>query len=367
LPANATVFMNHTLPATAHPYPRLRRFTIDCAITQVFNVIIAVLVTYVVRFYGSFFVNLVMSVCIGTLAVTFIDGGRLLLWGERKPPRLPFIVLLCVSFFAAQYLGKHAAMFILDIPPEDFAAARARNMTSMLVGSTVTFAVIIWFFWNRGRMAHLEAAAEAEKARAAAVEKQAMQAQLQMLQAQIEPHMLFNTLANLQGLISIDPARAQHMLEQLIQYLRATLSSSRAERSSLAHEFSLMEAYLGLMTVRMGSRLRYTLDLPEGLRNILVPPMLLQPLVENAIKHGLEPKVDGGEVLIRAERNGDLLTLRVTDTGLGLDKCPADPNGTHVGVANVRERLHALYGDRADFRLLPNTPAGVIAQLSIPL
>jgi LytS/YehU family sensor histidine kinase len=95
-----------------------------------------------------------------------------------------------------------------------------------------------------------------------------MQAQLQLLQAQIEPHMLFNTLANLQGMIAIDPGRAQHMLDQLILYLRATPSSSRAERASLSHEFSLMEAYLGLMPVRMGARLSYTLQLPPALHDV---------------------------------------------------------------------------------------------------
>ena len=194
-----------------------------------------------------------------------------------------------------------------------------------------------------------------------------MQAQLQMLQAQIEPHMLFNTLANLQGLIAADPPRAQSMLDQLIQYLRATLTASRSQATTLAQEFALLDAYLGLMKVRMGARLSYALELPEELRGLSVPPMLLQPLVENAIKHGLEPKVEGGLVSIRAERDGNQLRLSVCDTGLGLDGTPAHSNSTHVGVSNVRERLHALYGNRADFSLIPNTPEGVIAQLTIPL
>ncbi|RZI40643.1 sensor histidine kinase [Herbaspirillum sp. HC18] len=359
--------MSTVLPASpVASYPRLRRFAIDFAITQVFNVLIAVLVTYVVRAHGTYFTNLIVSICIGSFAVTFIDGGRLLLWDQNKPPRAAFFALLLVGFSAAQYLGKHVASYLLGIPISEFSSINGPNATAMMIGSGFTFISIIWFFHTRARIAKLSAAAEAEKARAAAIEKQAMQAQLQMLQAQIEPHMLFNTLANLQGLIAVDPQRAQHMLERLIHYLRATLSSSRSEKTSLANEFSLMDAYLGLMKVRMGSRLSYTLDLPEALHGLLVPPMLLQPLVENAIKHGLEPKVDGGGIIVRAERRGASLVLTVTDTGLGLEAEPAD-GGTGIGVSNVRERLQALYGERASFTLHANTPCGVIAQVTIPL
>ena len=348
-------------------YPRLRRFAIDIAITQIFNVIIAVLVCYVVRATNSFYVSLIISVCIGTLAASFIDGGRLILWGDQRPPKVPFIVLVLASLPAAHFLGNVIAPLFLGMPREVFLAMRARNTTAMLIGGSVTAMFIVWFFWNREHIAYLRAEAESEKARASSIEKQALQAQLQMLQAQIEPHMLFNTLANLQGLIAVDPPRAQHMLDQLIQYLRATLSASRAQATTLGQEFSLLDAYLGLMKVRMGSRLSYALELPDNLRSLSLPPMLLQPLVENAIKHGLEPKVEGGMVTVRAERDGGQLKLTVCDTGLGLDSNAANGDSTHVGVSNVRERLHALYGTRAGFSLIPNTPSGVIAQLAIPL
>lgn len=359
--------MNTVLPAAMTTTPRLRRFAIDVAITQVFNLLIALLITYVVRIGSPLYINLVISVCVGTLAVTFIDGGRLLLWAERKPPVLPFILLLAVSAPVAHYLGYAIASLLLGIPQDDLAVGRERHTTALLIGSTVSFLAIIWFFWSRSRLQYLKAEAEAEKARAASVERQAMQAQLQMLQAQIEPHMLFNTLANLQGLIAVDPPRAQHMLEQLIQYLRATLSSSRADKTTLEHEFSLMNAYLGLMKVRMGSRLRYTLELPEELGKVMVPPMLLQPLVENAIKHGLEPKIDGGDITVRASRQGDMLVLAIADTGLGLNAAPAQENSTHVGVDNIRERLRALYDSDASFTLEPNHPSGVVAEIRIPL
>ncbi|OWW22658.1 sensor histidine kinase [Noviherbaspirillum denitrificans] len=352
-------------PAPGNPYPRLRRFAIDLAITQVFNLIIAVLITYVVRGHGGFFINLVFSICIGTLATAFIDGGRLVLWGECKPPKWKFIGLILFSLPAAQFIGKAAAAAMLGIPREALSAIRSGNATAMLIGGAVSSMFIIWFFWSREHIEYLRAEAEAEKARAASIEKQALQAQLQMLQAQIEPHMLFNTLANLQGLIALDPPRAQHMLDQLIQYLRATLSASRAGQTTLAQEFALLDAYLGLMKIRMGARLSYALELPDDLRTVTLPPMLLQPLVENAIKHGLEPKVEGGLVTVRAEREDGRLVLTVCDTGLGLDGAPPS-DGTGIGASNVRERLQALYGKRAEFSLTPNTPEGVIAKLTLP-
>ena len=192
-----------------------------------------------------------------------------------------------------------------------------------------------------------------------------MQAQLQLLQAQIEPHMLFNTLANLQGLISFDPDRAQLLLDQLIQYLRATLSSSRAEATTLEQEFKLMQAYLGLMAVRMGARLAYTLDLPDDLRSARLPPMLLQPLVENAIQHGLEPKIEGGHITVRASVDDDQLTLTVVDDGLGLDH-PGQTKGTQLGVTNIRERLQVMHGAAASLSLDANTTGGVTARLTLP-
>jgi sensor histidine kinase YesM len=205
-----------------------------------------------------------------------------------------------------------------------------------------------------------------ERARAEATERQALQAQLQLLQAQIEPHMLFNTLANLRGLIGLDPARAEEMLDQLIHFLRATLVSARAAATNLSEEFALMDAYLGLMTVRMGARLQYTLDLPDTLRGQQLPPMLLQPLVENAIVHGLEPKIDGGSLHIAARAEDDMLIVTVTDNGRGLDAPPVKA-GTNVGVTNTRERLQALYGERASLAIEAALPQGVTSTLRLPM
>lgn len=127
-----------------------------------------------------------------------------------------------------------------------------------------------------------------------------------------------------------------------------------------------MDAYLGLMSVRMGARLAFTLELPPGLRAATIPPMLLQPLVENAIIHGLEPKVDGGHITVSASRSGDTVVISVADTGLGLD-APSAKSGTHVGLANTRDRLHALFGAQAALALEPNPPQGATARLTLPL
>ncbi|RZA34008.1 MAG: hypothetical protein EOP92_17945 [Lysobacteraceae bacterium] len=182
--------------------------------------------------------------------------------------------------------------------------------------------------------------------------------------------MLFNTLANLQGLIALDPERANTMLDQLIQYLRATLGASRSESTVLADEFAAMEAYLGLMGVRMGERLRYHLVLPPELRRVKLPPMLLQPLVENAIVHGLEPKIEGGEVRISAQVRDGLLAIEVADTGLGPGSgadCADTGAGAGVGIGTTRERLRVLYGGRASVTLVPAAPQGTLVCLTLPL
>ena len=127
-----------------------------------------------------------------------------------------------------------------------------------------------------------------------------------------------------------------------------------------------MQAYLGLMSIRMGARLSFALDLPEALRPVKVPPMLLQPLVENAIQHGLEPKIEGGHIHVQASLAGGVLLLTVSDDGLGLDH-PGQTKGTHLGVANIRKRLHGMHGDAASLSLAANHPAGVVARLQLPV
>ena len=196
-------------------------------------------------------------------------------------------------------------------------------------------------------------------------EKQLMQAQMRMLQAQIEPHFLFNTLANIQSLISRSPDKANLMMDNFIAYLRETLSASRAQIGTVKQEFDLLRHYLDLIKIRMADRLQYELSVDPSLDEVSMAPMLLQPLVENAIKHGLEPKVDGGMVKVTALREHDQMLLTVSDTGLGFSDS-ADSKGSGVGLANLRERLSVLYDGQASLEVVDANP-GTLIRIVIPL
>jgi signal transduction histidine kinase len=196
-------------------------------------------------------------------------------------------------------------------------------------------------------------------------EKQLVQAQMRMLQAQIEPHFLFNTLANIQTQIPRAPDKANAMLDNFIAYLRQTLSASRAQEGTLKQEFDLLRNYLEILKIRMGERLQFDLELDPLLEATPLPPMLLQPVVENAVKHGLEPKVEGGRVRVRATREGEVLRLVVEDNGLGFGE-HADSKGTGVGLANLRERLRVLYDGFATLEITDANP-GTRAEIVIPI
>ena len=202
-----------------------------------------------------------------------------------------------------------------------------------------------------------------EQARSEAADRAAMQANLRMLQAQIEPHFLFNSLANVVGLIHSAPDTAKKMLENFITYLRASLAATRAQETTLGDEFGRMGTFLEILKIRMGERLRVTLDLPEDLVRHSFPPMLLQPLLENAIKHGLEPKIEGGSVLLQARRTGSKLAVSVIDTGLGFQ--PGNASG--IGLCNARERINQLFNHTASLQIEENTPCGTRVIITIPV
>ena len=219
--------------------------------------------------------------------------------------------------------------------------------------------------WAIASIERLSGAREA----ALAAQRAAAENQLQLLQSQLEPHMLFNTLANLRVLIGLDATAAQHMLDRLIAFLRATLQASRAPSHALGTEFARLADYLTLIGIRMGPRLQVALDLPPELAGHPVPPLLLQPLVENAIRHGLEPQVAGGRLEVAARAQGPHLVLTVRDTGVGL-AAPgtAATAGTRFGLVLVRERLTALHGPQAGLEVAPATDGvGTLATVRLPL
>lgn len=338
----------------------------------IFNTLVALFITIVMPIRQSFAVNWVFSMLIGCSINVVIAAMRWIIWRQQKPHRIAFFVVCMAAAPIGYLIGGNIGLVIYGLKAPNFLTV-LKSGEGILVIMTMFISLFGGvFFWNQSKLAELEAEQEKEKARSAATERQAMQAQLQLLQAQIEPHMLFNTLANLQGLIAIDSVRAQYMLEQLIRYLRASLNSSRTETTTLKHEFDLLAAYLELLSIRMGKRLTYQTALPAELEAMKLPPMLLQPLVENAIKHGLEPKMEGGNIQVSAQVLDGHLHLKVIDTGLGLphdydENRRSEQHQSHVGNANLRERLLALYGEQASFSLRANTPQGVIAHLSIPV
>lgn len=239
------------------------------------------------------------------------------------------------------------------------------NWVVALLGTLLMALAISYFFYSREQVALVQQDAEAARRLAA-------ESQLRLLQAQLEPHMLFNTLANLRVLIGLDAPQAQHMLDRLIGFLRATLSASRKPSHTLAEEFERLGEYLALMQVRMGPRLRTQLQLPQALRDCSVPPLLLQPLIENAVRHGLEPKVDGGSLCVRAWAQGEQVCIQVQDDGLGLmdgdlpcvDLAALMAGG--FGLQQVKDRLDVTWAGAASFRLEGRAGGGTLATLVLP-
>jgi len=324
---------------------------------------------------GEFAGNLLHSLSIGLCCWLIIDGGRhavayLRLRARRARgldtpyptgfPGWPWMAGLVLLGMTLGPIAGTALVSAFGHSPSthplslDSGMGRTVWLVTLLasVASVVTLSLM-------ERLSH--ARADAEAARRTAAENQ-----LKLLESQLEPHMLFNTLANLRVLIGIDPPRAQAMLDRLIAFLRATLNASRSTLHPLATEFERIGDYLALMGVRMGARLQTQLSLPDELRDLGVPPLLLQPLVENSVKHGLEPQIAGGRIEVRASRDGEQLLLSVRDSGVGLGR--TDNSGdTHFGLQQVRERLHALYGNRASLELQDAAGGGTLARIRLPL
>ena len=318
--------------------------------TIVLSTIIAAAITAFGNRHIGFGENFVYSQCIGTLTYISIDLPRRLLWPQGLPSFLPMIGLAILAAPIGWFGGSFIASLLLGDPwgPSTLGLNAVLGFLALTAGAGIGGC---FFFFTRERLAESERAA--------------VEARLKLLQAQIEPHFLFNTLANLQALIGVDPPRAQEMLRHLDGYLRATLATTRNDWDTLAEEFALLKAYLEILAIRMGPRLAFELDLPQALADAQLPPMLLQPLVENAIRHGLEPKVEGGTVRVSARERGNDVVLVVEDTGQGLGKSKSA--GTGVGLAHVKERLTAVYGAAASIETGENDGGGVSVTLRLPL
>jgi len=339
-------------------------------LTFAFNTFIAVALTLVAWGFSSrselgktWQWNFVIAQCVGfsihglfSLALALLGGPRIEALG--KVARLSFYAgIPTLGVFVGYYLG----LSLLGVDVTRLVAQAPRALIAVLFLSLILSGFWYRSFANRARLAELEAERSRAEARALAAQKSALDAQLRSLQAQIEPHFLFNTLANVVSLIDTQPARARLMLERLIELLRASLAASRAPRSRLAEELALVSAYLEILALRMGPRLEFEIAVEAPARCAEIPPLLLQPVVENAIRHGLEPKLEGGKVKVSGFVQQDRLILEVCDDGLGF--APGPDAG--IGLANLRERLFALHGDAASLRIEDAAP-GTRVRIELP-
>jgi LytS/YehU family sensor histidine kinase len=351
------------------PKRLLNQFLIVLAITAVFSVI------QVLVFRQPWGVVLLYTFCVSAACSTMIQllsSGATHLRNRRRPktepplewPGWPLMSLcLVLGTFLGAAIGNELGNLISGLRNPSLHTGDLRNLLSILLISLVPGLVVTFYFVNRSRIA-------SANAQLLTAQRLAAENKLRLLESQLEPHMLFNTLANLRVLIGLDPPRAQAMLDQLIAFLRATLNASRTGSHPLREEFSRLNDYLCLMQIRMGARLRPVLDLPADLAELSIAPLLLQPLVENAIKHGLEPAIEGGELRVTARRLGAYLQLEVQDRGIGLshsDNGAAPQEGSKFGLLQVRERLATQYGEQARFSIAPAAGGGTLVTLQIPI
>ena len=236
----------------------------------------------------------------------------------------------------------------------------------------IVASLIVKISYKRQVQAEAQAAQAVETAESESLKRQVVEARMAAMQAQVEPHFLFNTLASIDHLIETDPKRASQMQKNLIALLRASMPTMReangggatGQSRDLGRELAVIRPYLEILKVRMEERLTTEIDVPEGLLSAEFPPMMLQTLVENAIKHGLEPKPEGGRLLLRAEIVHGKLAVSVSDTGLGFGR--AATAGTGVGLANIRERLQLLHGNKAALTITENPGGGTRVTLAVP-
>jgi len=288
-------------------------------------------------------------------AVERHSSDRFLAWINGRPS-LP--VVLCYGGISTLcvMLGFALSYLLLGSLP-GYEGVRLGPVSSWLsIALTGLIISVLWSIWW------------SQQWQEEYLKRQAQEAQLRLLQAQIEPHFLFNTLANVHGLMDHDPALAKQMLASFTDYLRVSLGRLRAQDSTVAQEFELARSYLQLLQIRMADRLQFDLQADDEAQGLVLPPLLLQPLVENAVVHGLEPSIDGGTVRMRARVNGQRLLIEVQDDGRGLNALPrpGGRRGNNMALENIRERLQARYGSGATLEL-QNAEPGTRALISIPM
>lgn len=317
--------------------------------TLIFNTAIAGVLTMLVPKF-SFQNELIYSHCIG-LSVMVINATVVNL---LKKSVMRWAVL-SITLPASVALGMTLAFTISGVG----SWSREYAVTTMVIGLFFGFIGSITLLLSE------KVAIEVKRRQLiqSEGERREIEANLKLLQAQIEPHFLFNTLANVSSLIDSDPALAKTLLERLNDWLRVALVRARSDKATLGDELDMLENYLQILKIRFSERLRWRIEVPEDARHIPFPPMLMQPLVENAVRHGIEPKLGGGEIFIRADVAQGKLCIEISDSGVGL---PGDAGNDGAGLANIRARLDTLFGTSGKLLLQNNSSGGVTAMLELP-
>jgi signal transduction histidine kinase len=355
MPAKDKLLISPAKVQAGRPAQQFREFVGELRLTVVFMIVLAALLMPVQGF--GFWFNLGYALAIGlsihTLSFLICLARNTAMDWKTSVVAIPL----------GTGVGLTIGSLINDSNPMRLVG---EHPTTLLIGLAVSLIVgtaISYYFYSRGVIAEAAAARQQDQLERIARERELAEANLRLLQAQIEPHFLFNTLSNVLSLIHGDAAKAERMLEDFIAYLRLSLRRTRASTVTLADELSLVRTYLDIQAIRMGSRLAYTIDTGGVPLDLPLPPFLIQPLVENAVVHGLEPSAEGGELSIRISQHDSRLVVEVADTGLGLS--PRHSPG--VGLGSVRERLEVLFPQQAAFALTANQPQGTVARFEIPV
>jgi signal transduction histidine kinase len=327
-----------------------RNLLISILSTLLFNTAIAGFLSLVG--FESFWINMGFSQCIGFS----IYAANASVACRVRDPRRRWL-LLSLSFPVSVLFGVQLGSWLTGVGEWSEPTIWVAVIIGLFFGGIGG----ITFFLGL-RIEQLDKEVQQRRLNEIESERRKTEAQLKMLQAQIEPHFLFNTLANVGSLIDADPLQAKKLLERLNEWLRIALQRTRSAETTLGDELDMLENYLEILKIRFGARLRWTVEADTEARAIAFPPMLLQPLVENAVRHGIEPKVGGGQIGIRAEHVGDSLHIEVSDTGVGMQA----QGDAGTGLSNVRERVNALYGAQGLLRFQDNPAGGVTAILELP-
>jgi len=324
----------------------------------VVTAICAVAAAMVVRSFLNTYPDLLVSaLCVGYTSMLLFTVA-----GNVRQSRLPREVVQVGAIVVGSFVGTVLAGLVKGRDIRHMFSERLEGV-SITMGLGIGFGcvVVAWYILREKHARERERMMRAEAERHQ-LEKNVLEARLALMQAQVEPHFLFNTLANVQHLVETDPPEASRVLDSLIKYLRAALPQMRESTTNLGRELEMARAFLEINRVRMGSRLQFAIEVPETLKTHAFPPMMLISLVENAVKHGVDPCCDCGTITIRAREDEGRLRVSVEDTGEGIKP----KKGGGVGLANIRERLKALYGGAARLVIEEREPHGVVASIEVP-